>query len=216
MIDGTFEEIQSTRESLATCIRRFDADAPTTADIATSRPRLVSALRNGGGLVRGAGVVLAPGMLMDARLWIEWWTLDGAGDVRRAAFDFDEDSLDFYDYSRADWYLAPRHGNQRSLVGPYVDFNGINEYIVTATVPVTIDGRFVGVAGADLSVDELERRLHTANRRNRTELAVVNASNRIVASTSPRHVVGSLLRVKTDTECHAIGGISWSVVIVGS
>ena len=139
-------------------------------------------------------MVLAPGLLMDAGRWIDWWALDDTGAIGPAVFDFDEDSLDFYDYTCADWYLAPRDGTQRSLVGPYVDFNGLNDYIVTATIPVTVGGRFVGVAGADLSVDELERRLNIANRRVRAELVVLNASGRIVASTSVRHVAGSLLR----------------------
>ena len=215
MVDGVFIEAQSMRRELADCFHRFDADAPTTRDVAAIQPRLVTALRNGGGLLKGAGVVLAPGVLMDARLWIDWWALDGTGEIGPAVFDFDEDSLDFYDYTCADWYLAPRNGSRRSLVGPYVDFNGINDYIVTATVPVIVDGRFVGVAGADLSVDELERRLIVANRRFHAELVVVNASDRIVASTSPRHVVGSLLQADPDAKCHAVGGFSWSIVTLG-
>lgn len=216
MMDGVFIEAQSLRDELADCFRRFGADAPTTRDVAAIQPRVVTALRNGSGLLRGAGVVLAPGLLMDARLWIDWWALDDTGAIGPSVFDFDEDSLDFYDYTGADWYLAPRNGSQRSLVGPYVDFNGINDYIVTATVPVTVDGRFVGVAGADLSVDELERRLIVANRRFHTELVVVNASERIVASTSARHVPGSLLHAGPDAKRHAISGVSWSIVVVGS
>ena len=215
MVDGVFTEALSMRDELADCFRRYDADAPTTRDVAAVQPRLVTALRNGGGLIRGAGVVLAPGLLMDAGRWIEWWALDDTGAIGPAVFDFDEDSLDFYDYTCADWYLAPRDGTQRSLVGPYVDFNGLNDYIVTATIPVTVGGRFVGVAGADLSVDELERRLNIANRRVRAELVVLNASGRIVASTSVRHVAGSLLHPGPATESHAVGGVSWSIVVFG-
>ena len=215
MVDGVFAEAQSIRRELADCFHRFGADAPTTRDVAAIQPRLVTALRNGGGLLKGAGVVLAPGLLMDARLWIDWWALDDTGAIGPAVFDFDEDSLDFYDYTGADWYLAPRNGTGRSLVGPYVDFNGINDYIVTATVPVTVDGRFVGVAGADLSVDELERRLIVANRRYHAELVVVNASDRIVASTSARHVAGSLLHADPGAKCHAVVGVSWSIVALG-
>ena len=124
MVDGVFTEALSMRDELADCFHRYDADAPTTRDVAAVQPRLVTALRNGGGLIRGAGVVLAPGLLMDAGLWIDWWALDDTGAIGPAVFDFDEDSLDFYDYTCADWYLAPRDGTRRSLVGPYVDFNG--------------------------------------------------------------------------------------------
>ena len=216
MLDGVFVEAQSMRRELAECFHRFDADAPTTRDVAAMQPRLVTALRNGGGLLKGAGVVLAPGLLMDARLWIDWWALDDTGAIGPAVFDFDEDSLDFYDYTGADWYLAPRNGARRSLVGPYVDFNGINDYIVTATVPVTVDDRFVGVAGADLSVDELEREAHRGQpalftRNSSSSTRRTGSWRRRRRDTSPDHCC---MPTRTPNAM-PLSGVSWSIVVVG-
>ena len=215
LLDAVFAEAESIRDKLVDCFRRFGADAPTTRDVRAVEDGVVSALRAGDGLIRGAGVVLAPATLMDARLWINWWARDTAGAIGPAVFDFHEDSLDFYDYTRADWFLAPRRGVERSLVGPYIDVNGINDYIVTATIPVLVADRFVAVAGVDLSVDEFERRLGRANRRLHAELVVVNAEGRIIASTCARYLAGSLLKPTSATKPIAVNGVSWSVVMVG-
>ena len=220
MVDGVFGQVRPVRDQLAEYFYALGGDGVTRRDVAALQPRLQRTLLDGEGLLRGAGVVLAPAQLMDARLWIDWWVIDGAGLMQAAVFDFDEDSLDYYDYTGAQWYVAPRDGALRSLVGPYVDYNGLNDYIVTATTPVLVDDRFVGVAGADLSVDTIERRLVTlrktlAHSRFSGQLAIVNGSNRVVASTSARHVAGSLLRAADADGRYAVPGISWSVVVVG-
>lgn len=218
MVDNVFRQVNSVRDQLAACFRAFGDDGVTRRDVASLQARLRRLLIEGQGLLRGAGVVLAPAQLMDAARWIDWWVIDDAGSVQATVFDFDERSLDYYDYTHAEWYLAPRAGVVRSLVGPYVDFNGLNDYIVTATTPVLVDDAFVGIAGADLSVDKIERRLVSARRalsrdRLRGELVIVNASDRIVASTSARHIAGSLFTEK-DPARTEIPEVSWSLVEV--
>ncbi len=221
MVDDVFGQVRVVRDLLVDCFRVFGEDPLSRRDIACMQPRVAAELHKGGGLLSGAGVVFAPGVLMDARLWIDWWVIDDAGAVSAATFDFDERSLNFYDYTSAEWYLGPRNGENRCLVGPYVDLNGINDYIVTATTPVHVAGQFVGIAGADLRVDEIERRLYAATRDFGGELVVVNGSQRIVASTSAHHVAGSLLRsgraaapTTTVIDRHSLPGISWSVVVL--
>lgn len=218
MVDSVFRQVNSVRDQLAACFRAFGDDGVTRRDVASLQPRLRRLLIEGQGLLRGAGVVLAPAQLMDAARWIDWWVIDDAGSIQATVFDFDERSLDYYDYTDAEWYLAPRAGVERSVVGPYVDFNGLNDYIVTATIPVIVDGAFVGIAGADLSVDKIERRLVSARRtlshnHLRGELVIVNASDRIVASTSARHIAGSLCSAKGAARAE-IPGVSWSIVVV--
>jgi hypothetical protein len=195
MIDGVFAQVKSVRDALADCFRVLSEDGLPRRDITAIQPRLQIELRNSHGLLRGIGVVLAPGVLMDARLWIDWWVMNDAGGVQAAAFDFDQHSLNFNDYTVAEWYRSPQQGHERCLIGPYVDFNGLNDYIVTATMPVDIEGHFVGVAGADLRLDEIERRLYAGSRRSGGELVILNSSDRIVASTSVRYIAGSLLRL---------------------
>lgn len=219
VVDNVFRQVDSIRDQLAACFRTFGDDGVTRRDVASVQPRLRRALLDGQGLLRGAGVVLAPAQLMDAALWIDWWVIDDDGAMQPTLFDFNEYSLDYYDYTDAAWYLGPRDGTDRSLVGPYVDFNGLNDYIVTATTPVLVEGRFVGIAGVDLSVDKVERRLVSVRRALadddfRGEVTIVNDVDRIVASTSAQHIAGSLLRA-ADVGRHPIPGVSWSIAVVG-
>lgn len=221
IFDGVFAQAESVRRQLAACFEHTGGDPLSRRDIASIEPHLEAELRKGGGLLRGIGVVLAPGLLMDARLWIDWWVIGEDDVVGPTHFDFDPDSLDYYDYTHAEWFLSPQQGTTRCLVGPYVDFSGLNDYIVTATIPVRIGADFVGVSGADLRVDEIERRLYAANRGSGGDLLLANSSDRVVASTSTRYVAGSLLRPcatagnqmpPTARTRHQLPGLSWSVV----
>ena len=60
---------------------------------------------------------MAPGRLSDAPMWIEWWQLDAEA-VSRTQFSFDPESIDFYDYTRADWFLVPHREGARSSSVP--------------------------------------------------------------------------------------------------
>jgi hypothetical protein len=91
-------------------------------------------------LIMGTGVVIAPGLLADAPMWLEWWRA-GPGETPSALkLDLDPTSLGFYDYTQAEWYVAPSGGSSRAVVGPFVDFGGTNEYTLAVTVPVTSAG----------------------------------------------------------------------------
>lgn len=109
-------------------------------------------------------------------------------------FSFDPESIDFYDYTRADWFLVSHREGARSVAGPYIDFGGVNDYILTMTTPILLGRSFAGVAGADLRVDELERRLYHAARGLPTHLALLSDADRVVGSIAARLLPGSVLR----------------------
>ena len=196
-LNSIFEEVLRVRDESAQALGA--SPHPTTDHLGTISRSLISRLRRGHGLFRGIGAIMAPGQLSDAPMWIEWWQLDAEA-VTRTQFSFDPESMDFYDYTRADWFLVPHHEGARSVVGPYVDFGGVNDYILTMTTPILVGRSFVGVAGADLRVDELERRLYHAARGLPTDLALVNDTDRVVGSTAARLLPGAVLRGARDTE----------------
>ena len=109
-------------------------------------------------------------------------------------YSFDPESIDFYDYTRADWFLVSHREGARSVAGKYIDFGGVNDYILTMTTPILLGRSFAGVAGADLRVDELERRLYHAARGLPTHLALVIDTHRVLGSTAARLLAGSVLR----------------------
>ncbi len=214
LLDGAFESVIRLRDSVASQSVAA-VDPLTRRDLARLGTDVVPEMAVSGGLIRGMGVALAPQLLMDASLWIEWWVLDEDGTSDRVRFEFDPDSLDFYDYTRADWFTGPRTPGHRTVVGPYVDYNGLNDYVVTMTTPILAGGRFLGVAGADLRVDAIERRLYALHDASVADVLLSDSTHRVIASTSTRHLAGSLFRglAASDTaDIRAVPGWPWSMV----
>ena len=140
----------------------------------------------------GMGYVAAPGVIDGQERYMLWWQQDH-GQVSRLRPNFDRSSIDVYDYVEMDWFRLAEAGHPRVTFGPYVDYSGADQYIVTATVPVIVDGTLAGVAGADLLFGELERRLVRVLREASSEALIVNAERHIVAANTPRWVPGSRL-----------------------
>lgn len=140
----------------------------------------------------GFGYVAAPGDVDGKDRFLAWWQRTDAG-ISRLRLNFDPTSIDVYDYLEMEWFQLAKDGHSRVAYGPYVDYSGSELYIVTATVPVHVDGRFVGVAGADLVVSELERRLVAVLQTESVDAAVVSGERRLIAANSSRWVVGARL-----------------------
>ncbi|MBO9520606.1 MAG: PDC sensor domain-containing protein [Nocardioidaceae bacterium] len=161
------------------------------ADLAPVRERLVALVAEDAMLV-GLGFVAAPGIVEDRERYLLWWERKDDR-LSRLRLNFDPSSIDVYDYLQMEWYQEARGGRDRVAFGPYVDYSGSGLYIVTATVPVRVDGEFVGVAGADLVASELERRLVTVLQRAGRDAVLVGPERRVVAANTPRWVVGTRL-----------------------
>ncbi len=121
-----------------------------------------------------------------------WWQRHNER-VARLRLNFDPTSIDVYDYLQMDWYQLAQRGQARVAYGPYVDYSGSDMYTITATVPVVADGDFLGVAGADLVVGQVERKLIEVLRQSPDDAVVVNTERRVIAANTPRWIVGSLL-----------------------
>jgi hypothetical protein len=194
LVEGVFTSIRGVRDEFwRICLAATNRQL-RSGDLGELTPLLLRHLDSHAGLVSGIGVVVAPDLLADAPRWLEWWCSGPQGKPFRLQLGLDPDSFDFYDYASADWFAGPRRGSPRSIVGPYVDYSGANDYILTLSVPAHLAGTFLGIAGADLLVDELEKHLRPITQALRRHAVLVTAEGRIIASTSPRRFVGSLLR----------------------
>jgi len=141
----------------------------------------------------GVGFIPAVGALSDRPRGLEWARRAPDGTVTRLEPDLDPDSLGYYDFTATDWFRRPLATGTRSVVGPYVDVSGTDEYVVTLTVPVAHSGRALGVCGADLRLGDLSDVMMPAVRGLDGDAALVNADDRVMVSSSPRWLVGSLL-----------------------
>ena len=143
-------------------------------------------------IVWGMGFVAAPFVVEGRERYMAWWQRinDRAARLR---LNFDPTSIDVYDYLQMDWYRLAQRGNARVAYGPYVDYSGSDMYTITAAIPIAVDGTFLGLAGADLVVGEVEHRLLEVLRQATEDVVVVNAERRVIAANTPRWIVGSRL-----------------------
>ena len=157
---------------------------------------MLSLLARDGEIAVGMGLIMAPGLVSGSALRMEWWQQDSLRDMPTwLDVDLNPTSVDFYDYVSAEWFVVPRDTGRRHVVGPYVDVHGTGRYVLTLTMPVTDDGEFLGVAGADVPVARLEthllRRLGTTT----ADVVVVNRDRRVVLSSSPHWLTGALAEI---------------------
>ena len=196
-IDPVFATLDAWRDILENELGRHEE--PTAAFVDPIISALVHPALQGPGLITGAGFVATPGYLVDAQWHLAWWLAGdgsrGPGGVRRLEAVSDPDSEDFRDYTGLEWWRVPARTGSRHLTGPYVDYVCTDDYTITVTTPVRVDGEMVGVVGTDAYAARIEQELRRFIRGAGAPCIVVNASGRIVTATESRREPGSMLRI---------------------
>jgi hypothetical protein len=194
-LEAVFEAVAETRADTTALLARVAArdGRPVTADLAVLRPGLHLRLTRQE-LVSGAGFVAAPGLLGDVPAWLEWWQRGADGGVRPLLLDLDPEHSAYSDYTHWDWFALPRDTGQRAVAGPYVDHLCSDEYSLTLSAPVHVEGRFVGVTAADVYLRHFEGAVVPLLQRLPGAAHLVNARGRVAASADPAHLAGSLTR----------------------
>jgi hypothetical protein len=176
-------------EGLAAALARLAAargGPPRRDDLAALRPAIFQALTGHRDLAIGAGVITAPDVLADAPLWLEWWWTKPAGTPEQLRVNLDPAAPDFYDYTTAAWYTSAKRSGRPEATGPYVDYFCTGEYTFTLSVPVLLDGRFLGVAAADVLAESLEKLVMPGLLTREGPVALASQDDRLVAATSAR------------------------------
>jgi hypothetical protein len=211
-VDTAFALVESVRAEVLV-LAHHDEGRPRAADMApleadlraalatTRRPRLA-----------GLGFIAALDVFEDRPRCLTWMQQAEDGSMSMLRPDLDPDSLGFYDFTAATWFLNPLVTHERSIVGPYVDFAGTDEYVITLTVPVERDGNVLGVAGADLRLGDLAEAVMPSLCSTGGEAALVNAAGRVIVSSSPRWQVGALLRESHATVLEECAQAPWTIV----
>ncbi|MER5181216.1 hypothetical protein ABT009_23140 [Streptomyces sp. NPDC002896] len=194
-LEDVFDTVAETRTDIVALLEQASAgeDGPVTSDMAALRPGLQARLA-AHALVSGVGFVATPGLLTDVPAWLEWWQAGSDGTVRPLLLDLDPEHSAYSDYTHWDWFALPRDTGQRAVAGPYVDYLCSDEYSLTLSAPVTVGGRFAGVAAADVYLRHFEAAVMPLLKRLPGSAHLVNARGRVAASTDPHHLVGSLTK----------------------
>lgn len=212
-IEGVFATVAEVRRLALDCHaaavaagRSFD-----DTDVRGLAPDLVDLLEAPGGLAVGLGVILEPGTIPDHPLRLEWWQRSPErGAPVPLEVDLHPDSVGFYDYTAAEWFSVPRRTGDRHVVGPYVDVHGTDRYLLTLTMPLEADGRFLGVAGADVPVTGFEQVV--LGRLGHSDAILANDEGRVVVSTSCHWVTGCLLPEGHPRPGLRLEGLPWQLV----
>jgi hypothetical protein len=141
----------------------------------------------------GYGFIAAPGVVEGRQRYLSWFQT-GARGVRRLEVNLDLGDVNIYDYLEMDWF-SKAHDERRAVVyGPWVDYLGSQQFVLTCTVPVVHDGEFLGVAGADLLVSTLEVELVPVLKRVAPDVVLLDERGRLVMSNSARWIPGDRVR----------------------
>jgi DNA-binding FadR family transcriptional regulator len=153
-------------------------------DLGKLHPAIFDLLASHRDLAAGAGVITAPDVLADAPLWLEWWWTTPVGSPEQLRVNLDPAAPDFFDYTTAAWYKAAERLETAQATGPYVDYFCTGEYTITLSVPVRLDGRFLGVAAADVLVSSLEGQVLPALLDTGRPVALTSPEGRVIAATT--------------------------------
>lgn len=93
------------------------------------------------------------------------------------------------DLERLEWYRVPRETGAHHVAGPFVDYLCSNEVTLTSTLPLVVNGVFLGVACADVLVASVEEHL-LPSIGDVEGAALVNANGRVVVSPDAEYQTG--------------------------
>lgn len=155
----------------------------------------------------GYGFVAAPTVVEGRERYLYWFQRGERG-VHRLQLNFDSGDVNVYDYLAMDWYTKAEDTRRQVIYGPYVDYTGSDQFVMTLSHPVVHRGRFLGVAGADLLMTRMEVELVPVLNQVRTETVVVNADRQVVMSNSARWITGDRLRTHPLRDGAAFAAVS--------
>ncbi|MBN9611943.1 MAG: PDC sensor domain-containing protein [Actinobacteria bacterium] len=140
--------------------------------------------------IDGCGLIFARSAVGSNNGHLEWWVHEDEARFARYSFGVVPGADRYYDYEHHEWFIHSFNEGTPALVGPYIDYLGVESYVLTLTVPAVLDGVRVGAAGNDIEVADLEAELLPILLREEAPLAVVGRHGNVLVSNSPELLPG--------------------------
>jgi len=171
-------------------------------------------------IATGAGVAMSPGLLSDKRYWMQWWLRDRGG-CTQLHLQLDPGRPGFYDYESSAWYVDPAGELVPHLAPPHFDAGGVNDYMITATVPTMDADGMIGLGCAEMTLTRLAALVSPALQALGAPATLVTPDLLVAATTapglSPGHpVAGSLASLSGEDLHGAFTEISPGVTVTRS
>lgn len=182
-VESILDDVYARVGSLRAAVLRADSGGETlSSERLGGLSELVTDLVTAIPWVGGGGFVAALDMVdQDHRFW-DWWTRIGSTvAVERLHPPRTSIGDAEYAYESMQWFREGELGRP-CVFGPFVDFAGVNQLVILCAEPVTVNGRFLGVVGADLVVDRFEIQAVRQLRDIPGRAVLVSSASRVVAS----------------------------------
>ncbi|WP_430514493.1 methyl-accepting chemotaxis protein [Pannonibacter phragmitetus] len=127
---------------------------------------------------------------------LPYWTRDAAGKIDvQPLVEYDSADKHANGLVKGGWYLGPQKTGQESVLAPlpYI-VQGKSVFLATMSVPITVDGKFIGVAGADFDLAFVQKLAETVNQATydgKGSVTIVTEAGLIVASSEKPGAIGS-------------------------
>lgn len=206
------DEVARTADALTTWIRGISTEskelAKSVASLLERNSRLGkvdrAALVGLGGVAReflekntfavGAGTFFAAEAVEHGGRAFEWWFRKDSGGMKRLDADRTPGSNRYYDYEKLPFFSTAAATGEQTSWGPYVDYLGVEEYILSFTAPFSVQGSFAGVAGCDIRIKDLDSLIMPTLRAISKDAALINARDRVILGNSGRYLVGERIK----------------------
>ncbi|WP_143181940.1 methyl-accepting chemotaxis protein [Thalassospira sp. TSL5-1] len=91
--------------------------------------------------------------------FLPYWTRNTNGDIAiQPLVEYDSSEKHANGLIKGDWYISPANTGKENILGPlpYI-VQGKSVFLATMSVPIMINGKFSGVAGADYNLDFVQK-----------------------------------------------------------
>jgi methyl-accepting chemotaxis protein len=128
--------------------------------------------------------------------FLPYWTRSGDGKLAvQPLVEYDSKELHPNGVMKGGWYIGPQNGGGESILDPlpYV-VQGKNVYLATMSVPITVEDKFVGVAGADFDltfVQKLANDVKASIYGGKASVDIVSYKGLVVASSDHPEAIGA-------------------------
>ena len=162
-------------------------------------------------IVTGVGVNAEVDVIPSQPYWIQWWRRTEHGPIEDNHHVMDPSHEDFYDYRDMEYMTNPRERRKPWAQGPYVDYGGVDDYILTISVPAIAGGEFRGISLVDVLVSDLESWL-APWLVSMNECVLLNSDNRVIVSNSVRYGVGEVVSGVTGADVVTFPEFEWTLL----
>lgn len=127
--------------------------------------------------------------------FLPYWTRNSKGQIDiQPLVEYDSRELHPNGVMKGAWYIGPQSGTGESILDPlpYI-VQGKNVYLATMSVPITVNGKFAGVAGADFDlsfVQDLAQSVKAEIYGGQAMVEIISYKGLIVASSSRPERIG--------------------------